>query len=61
MYRKQGKVYMTKQELKEKILEIINNNYSEDYVYDEDTGDKVHYFFLDTCIEEIKKLFKEVE
>ena len=50
---------MNKQELKEKILEIINNNYSEDYVYDEDTGDKVHYFFLDTCTEEIEALFKE--
>ena len=50
-----------KPEIKEKILEIINNNYSEDYVYDEDTGDKVHYFFLETCTEEIEALFKEVE
>lgn len=52
---------MNKQELKEKIIEIIRNNYSEDYVYDEFSDERVRYFFFETCIEEIEDLFKEVE
>lgn len=52
---------MTKQELKEKILEIISNNYSEDFVYDEFSEERVRYFFFEACIEEIEALFKEVE
>lgn len=53
---------MNKQELKEKILEIINNNYSEDYICDEDGNEISQFFFdMDTCTDEIEALFKEVE
>lgn len=49
---------MTKQELKEKILKIIKANYFDDYSYSDDCK---FYFDIDFCIDEIKKLFKEVE
>ena len=53
---------MTKQEFKEKILEIINNNYSEEYLVDSEGNSIPEYYFdIDTCTEEIEKLFKEVE
>lgn len=53
---------MTKQELLNKIKDIIFANYSEDYVLDNDDNEiSVDYFRLNNCIEEIEALFKEVE
>jgi hypothetical protein len=52
---------MNKQELKEKVLEIINNNYSEDYIMTDEGEIQKKYFDMDSCTEEIEALFKEVE
>lgn len=53
---------MNKQELLNKIKEIIFENYSEDYLLDNDGNEiSVDYFRLDNCIEEIEALFKEVD
>lgn len=52
---------MTKQELKEKVIEIINNNYSEDYIMTDEGEIQENYFDMDSCTEEIEALFKEVE
>ena len=53
---------MTKQELKEKIIKIIDDCYFEDYLMDEEGNSiPVEYFRYENCVEEIEKLFKEVE
>lgn len=54
---------MNKQKLKEKIIEIINNNYSEDNMFDINgiPIKKDFYFDIYACTDEIEKLFKEVE
>ncbi len=46
---------MTKEELKNKIIEIIEDNFDEDFEYHRSR------FTFDDCIEEIRNLFDEIK